>query len=537
MCNKPLISVLVAALATLYPLGTASAQPDDGAADEAGAATDTGAAPAAAAEAAPAAEEEEEAYTLEDQFNELEDNLAGVEDRMDVIEKKSILDRLMLGADYRLIFNAFNYKGPSLDPYARDPMTGQPFEIDKTTPEIWSHRLRIPFGAEPTKSLRLTARLVMYKHFGDMDQAPFIMDFQATRVPRDSGVRFEQAWVDWFMTDSVTLSVGRLSYTDVNPPGELKENSTVRNPTWGLQIVDGEYETINLTFDLSRHIVEDLFARVFYASWYYDNDDPMGGGAFLDSGTKNLRIIGANVDMRIPGAGKTFLQLGYYAVPKFRPFYLPVPDPYFNPAADYTHAPSTMNGSLLFPSKMPYSLGSYQNVNGLLELLDIGGSGLDLFAGGAIGFLNPNGEAIEYEFLADPMDPNSRMSMPFLYLASQGDDGVGAFAMTGMRYTLPLGMKLNPKFGLEFNYGSRFHISFAMPNDQLVSKLTTRGQAIEGYLIVPVNDRIWMRGGYMRIDNDYTQGFFGPNPAMFGSTAPPSDYTLHNFNFVLSTTM
>ena len=533
MRNKPIMSVVVAALAALYPLRV-SAQPGDGVANEAGAANETDAANETGA--ANEAEVEEE-YTLEDQFNELEDNLAGVEDRMDVIEKKSILDRLMLGADYRLIYNAFKYKGPSLDPYARDPMTGQPLEIDKTTPEIWSHRLRIPFKAEPNKSLRLTARLVMFKNFGDMDQAPFTMDFQATRVPRDSGVRFEQAWVDWFMADWLTLSVGRLSYTDVNPPGELKENSTVRNPTWGLQIVDGEYETINLTFDLSKQLVEDFFARAFYASWYYDNDDPMGGGAFLDSGTKNLRIIGANIDMRIPGAGQTFVQLGYYIVPKFRPFYLPISDPYFNPAADYTHAPATMNGSLLFPSKMPYSLGSYQNINGLLELLDIGGSGVDFFAGGAIGILKPNGEAIEYELLADPMDANSRMSMPFLFLASEGDDGLGAFAMTGLRYTLPIRKKFHPKLGLEFNYGSRFHISFAMPNDQLVSKLTTRGHAVEGYLIVPVSDRIWLRGGYMRIDNDYSQGFFGPNPAMFGSTAPQSEYTLHNFNFVLNTTM
>jgi hypothetical protein len=474
------------------------------------------------------------------QMAELDERLTDLEESLDAVEKKSILDRVQLGADYRLVFNAFHYRGPSPNPYDRDPTDPTALRrIDETSAEIWSHRLRIPIYAEAHKNLRLTARLVMFKNFGDSDQAAFIQDYQTTRLPRDSGIRFEQAWLDWFVTDWLTFSLGRLSYTDVNPPVELKENTNVRNPTWGLHIVDGEYETINVTFNLSP-LVEQLYVRGFYASWFNDNDDPMGQFPFLSSGVDNLRIAGWNIDLRLPGLGRSYLQVGHYVVPEFRPFVIPISDPTFDPSADHTHAPAPLNGSLLYPSRLPQSLGSYHNLNALLELLEMGGSGLDVFAGFTIGLLSPNGKAIEYELPSDPADPMSaKQSTPFLYLASHGDDGTSFSLFTGLRMTLPIfSEKMRPKVGFEFNYGSRHHISFTMPNDQLVNRLATRGHAFESYVIIPIYaDHLFLRFGYVRIENEYQQGFFGPNPALFGSTAPEVNQTIQSFNAILNARM
>lgn len=461
--------------------------------------------------------------------DETRKRLDEVEDRLDVVEKKTILDRIRWGADYRTVLNTFVYRGPTSDPYAlsnpQDPLSRR--RIHSTTEEVWSHRLRLKAKAEPISSIRLTARMVMFKHFGDGDAPPFIQDSMSTSVPRDAGIRFDQLWLDWFLFGGLALSAGRIAYTEGNP-NELRENSTTRRATWGLHMVDGEYETVNLTLDLGW-LMPGTYVRGFYASWFNDNDDdPMGGFPFLTSGTDNLRIVGGNVDLMIPRLGKNFVQIGYFMVPRFRPFNIPIPDPGFDPAQDYTHAPAFLNGSLLFPSEMPDSLGSYQNVSMLIELYDVFGSGIDWFAAGALGIITPNGKGIEYEL---PVSPTQRMSTPFLFLASQGDDGLTGFVYAGLRYTLPV--KLRPKIGFEFNWGSRYMISFATQTDQLLTKLAVRGRAYESYLILPINKHVFLRASYLYIDNDYQTGFFGPNPALTGSTAPPFEQQIHNIQVVL----
>jgi len=470
--------------------------------------------------------------------SDLEQRLSEVEERLDQAEKKTILDRILLSGEYRTTLSTFVYRGPSPNPYdltdPSDPLSRR--RISDTTEEVWSHRFRLNLKAEPLESLRFTARLVMFKHFGDGDAPPFIPDFAATRVPRDSGLRFDQVWIDWFMFRWLALSAGRIAYSEGNP-NELRENSDVRRATWGLHMVDGEYETVNLTFDMTQ-ILDNLYLRLFYASWFNDNDDDVFGAfGFLSSGTDNLRIIGGNVELSIPGLGRNFVQAGYYYVPRFRPFVIPIPDPAFNPNSDATHAPAPLNDSLLFPSKLPDSMGAYQNVSLLVELYDAGGSGLDLFAAGAIGLIDPNGRGIEYELPVPTADPSNvvRRSRPFLFLASEGDSGTTYFLYAGARYTLPF--LTGPKIGFEFNYGSRYWISFAQQTDQLVNKLAVRGKAYEAYLIVPVNDHIFLKATYLHIDNDYQTGFFGPNPTLAGSTAPRYDQRIHNFQLVLNATL
>lgn len=476
----------------------------------------------------PEASDEEE-VSLQDQIFELED-------RLDAVERATVLDRIQLSGDFRFIYNAVWYEGPSPNPYDRvDPMAPTTRIINQTNPEIWSMRFRIKFRAEPVDSVRVTARLSMYKIFGDADSPAFIQDSMSTRIPRDAGVRFDTAWLDWFPTDWLSFSGGRIAYAGGNP-GELRNNSSVRQGTWGLHMVDGEYDTVNMTFNMSR-LLDEWYLRVFYASWFNDDDqDVFGGFPFLNSGTEPLRIVGGNLDLKIPGLGNNFVQLGYYIVPKFRPFTVPIPDPAFDPSMDHTRAPAFLNGSLLFPSQMPSSLGRYQNVSGLVQFYDIGGIGLDLFAAGAIGFLDPNGQGIGYE-LPNPMT-GERGTTPFLVLTSQGDDGKTYFGYAGFRYTLPWEALNQTKLGFEWNYGSRYSLSFAVQTDQLVTKLATRGMAYEAYIIVPVNDHLFFRASYVHLDGRYQGGFFGPNPALgFPSTSLRVNTKVHALQLILNASL
>jgi hypothetical protein len=471
----------------------------------------------------------------EERVEELDERLTYLEEAMDEVEKRAVLDRMQIGLDYRMIINRFSYRGPNPD----SPLG--PARSERDTAEIWSHRLVIPMRAEITPRLRFTARLAMFKHFGDNDQAPFFLDFQGTRVPRDAGLRVEHAWLDWFVTDWLALSAGRLSYLGRNPPGELKEHTGYRIPTWGLNLIDGEYEAATVTLTPLRDKLPDLYVRAFYVSWFSDFDDARGEFAFLDSGQSNMRFLGAIADMRVPGLDSTFVQLGYLTAPAFAVPPVPIRDPAFDPGSDFTNAPAPFDGSLLFPSVLPDSLGSVHSVSGLVEVLglDVGaGLALDGFLGAALNVTSPNGAAVEYE-LPDPANPGARVSTPFFVLISDGDTTLSTMVLAGLRLSLPKWKLAEPaKLGVEYNYGSRYSLSFAVPSDQLVSKWTVRGQAFDTYLILPVyRDRMFVRLGVLYIDNQYLTGIAGLNPAILGSIVPPVQQDILNYNLVVQVTL
>lgn len=478
-----------------------------------------------------AAEDEDAAAS--ERVDELDERLTYLEDAMDVVEKRAVLDRMQIGLDYRMIINRFSYRGP--DP--ENPLGTA--RVDRSSAEIWSHRLVVPMRADITPSLRFTARLAMFKHFGDTDQAPFLQDFQGTRVPRDAGLRVEHAWLDWFVTDWLALSAGRLSYLGRNPPGELKEHTGYRIPTWGLNMIDGEYEAATVTVTPWRDTLPELYLRGFYISWFSDFDDPRGEFGFLGSGQANARILGAIADMRVPGLDRTYVQLGYLTLPRFPSLAVPIPDPAFDPDSDATNAPPPFDGSLLFPSVLPDSLGTVHSISGLVEALDRGvgaGMKLDAFLGAAVTIADPNGQSIQYEL---PNGAGMRMNTPFFTLVSDGDTTLSTIVIAGARLSLPQWKLPEPaRVGLEYNYGSRYALSFANPSDQLVSKWTVRGQAIDGYLIVPVYpDRMFVRLGVLYLDHQYFNGLLGVNPVRFGSTVPPVEQDVLNFNFVVQVTL
>lgn len=465
----------------------------------------------------PAAVSTEEAEALRERIHELEG-------RVDEVEKKSALQRLELSGDYRTSLARYWYHGASPDsnPY------GPPEVVDLENEEQWLHRVRIMIKAQPSERFRFRGRMSVFKRYGTNTTTPSPVDFSQGRVPSDTSLRMDRFWLDWFITPKVALSFGRISYSD-GSPAELRENLDKPDATWGLTMVDGEYET----FDLTAQLAPQVLVRGFYAAWAFPrNDDLFSSSLFLRSDTENLRIIGGNADVTIPSA-KLFAQLGAYYVPKFRPFSIPLPSLayYQNPAANPENAPPPLDGSLVFPSSLPESLGSYGNVSLFVMARDI--AGLDLFAGGSLGFLNPNGEAIKYRgFAFDPAtgqpildESGLPMEVPMLTLVGadqglwqRGPDGqvtsfdatpasrLTTFLYLGGRWTVPVGSTYAPKLGLEFNRSSRYAISFAQSNDLLTNKLATRGDAWEAYVIQPIGERAFLRVDWTYINAKYTSG-------------------------------
>lgn len=440
-----------------------------------------------------------------------------LEDRLDEVERRSGLQRIEWSGDYRVTVGSYRYHGASPDsnPYAA------PTVIDDRNQEQWLHRARLMLKAQPSKNFRFRGRMTVFKRFGSNTATPSPQDFSESRIPRDTAVRMDRFWLDWFITPTLALSAGRISYSD-GSPAELRENLTQSDATWGLTMVDGEYDTVDLTLQATPA----LLVRAFYASWAFPrNDDLFSSNLFLNSKVDNLRILGGNADLKLPAA-KLFAQLGAYHVPKFRPFEIPLPSPM--PPPNPGNNPPPLDGSLVFPTGLPDSLGTYTSLSAFVMLRDA--SGFDAFVGGALGLLRPNGESIGY-----PLAPDGS-TVPVLQLTGDGDRTT-TFIYLGARYTAPVGGAHAPRLGFEFNHSSRYAISFAQPTDLLTNKLANRGSAYEAYYIQPIDQRVFLRLGWQYIDTEYTGGFFGapdPDPATgqppHGGTAPPvnpSGQTLH----------
>lgn len=490
-----------------------------------------------------------------EQLASLIERLREMEKRVDDVERDAGLQRLQWSGDYRTSMASYFYRGASPDsnPYSAPTM------VSLNNREQWLHRVRLSIKAQPNKNFRFRGRVTAFKRFGTNVSTPSPQDFSQSRVPSDSTLRMDRFWVDWFVTPQVALSIGRISYSD-GSPAELRENLEQPDATWGTTMVDGEYETVDVTVRASRNV---LF-RGFYAAWAFPrNDDLFSSSLFLNSGTQNLRIVGGNVDVTL-GEGKLFSQLGFYAVPKFRPFSIPLPNPafYADPNANPSNAPPPLDGSLLFPSRLPDSLGSYANASVFIMARNV--AGVDLFAGGSVGYLNPNKSAIYYRGFASDgseqpiltlvgADPglwsierdaqgqpiiDAQTGMPKgTFTPSDGGGKFTTFAHLGARWTLPLETKRRPKLGVEYNRASRYHISFAQSNDLLTNKLAVRGSAWEAYLLQPITERAFLRLNWTFIDAEYTSGspgniagatgFFGSpdNPmassSAHGGTSPP----------------
>ena len=84
--------------------------------------------------------------------------------------------------------------------------------------------------------------------------------------------------------------------------------------------------------------------------------------------------------------------------------------------------------------------------------------------------------------------------------AEDDDNNEGYGVYVGLRVPAPMG-----KFGLEYNYGSKYWTPFTQNQDDLLgSKLSTRGQVGEAYYIFDINPNCFIKVGGLYYDFEYS---------------------------------
>jgi Protein of unknown function (DUF3373) len=481
-----------------------AATPPSGAEDDAdGDAEGDGAAEAPAAGEVKGLSPEEVAQKFEDQ----ETRLRELEDIVENLERKNAVQRLGWSADYRITLSSFRYSGDS--PLGERNPDGTPRQVTLRNLEQWTHRVRIAMQADPTPQLRFRARMVAFKRFGDTEFGP-TLDAAQGRLPRDATARFDRFWIDWFPTDKLSFSLGRISSTD-GSPAELRENLDRPAATISLGLVDSEYEGVAVAYQTG-----DIVLRAFYLAWQFQRpDDPFGVFPYLSRDSQPDRIYGSSFSYR-PDHGKipTF-ELSAYINPAFRAVY-PLDLPF--------------NGAVIKPAKLEKSYGALGAASALLLWRDLA-KGFDLFLSGSMSYSNSNGKTISY-----PIGPDGALVPLLTLVGGDVDNHLAYHAYAGFRLEAPFWAARAPRLGVEVSYGSRYLLTFSTPTTDLVSRLGIRGKTYDVYVIQPIYANLFARLSATFFDYDYAPalgggfGFVGTA----GGTAPKSDRSLRALNLMIN---
>ncbi len=330
---------------------------------------------------------------------------------------------------------------------------------------LYTHRFGLDLGAKVAQDVSLTARLAMYKTFGDQSldalsnapNTPYFADrvgvFDGTlsHIPSDSYLNVDRAYVTWnnLFDEDIWFSVGRRPSTQ-GAPTNLKYNTEWpgRGGTPAL-LVDYAFDGMTLGYGFDSDALPGGYAKVCYGRGFESGFKWSPGNSLEDTDMVGISIVPIDT-----GATRVWLQ--------------------WNRGMNIFDAPKMQN--TYFGTTMPKT-----------NLGDI-----DWFGAGIMGKMKNVGKGELYYFADLALSrthPNDNVSAQFgfqglltgaFFQPEAPKDKTGGAVFLGLRYDLPSKTKL----GFEYNHGSKNWITFAPASaDMWTSKVGTRGNVYEVYLI------------------------------------------------------
>jgi hypothetical protein len=344
---------------------------------------------------------------------------------------------------------------------------------------LYTNRLRLKFDAKIADNISFTARLSMYKAFGDstgvqmFNGSPTAMsiDGTTTRVPTGDMVRVERAYFSWNKIggSKFYLSVGRRPSTE-GPPMNFRQDEP-RGGTPSGALIDYQFDGATFGYNLSEKSTLRLCYGVGYSGGF-------GNGNILHSSNvvKDVHFLGGNFDLY--NTDKTLIQTTIARA--------------FNVTDGFTGEVvlpvNPLTGeSVLAPVIMRYQPSANMgNINLYGLNLQHTFKDFDLFASENWVSLRPK-SGVTTPFgglMSDPYENPTNREGHMLYL--------------GIRYNIPKDDG-RTKLGFEFNQGSKYWFNFAQAEDDIISpKTSTRGEAYETYLTHRLNDHFIFKTDFIR---------------------------------------
>ncbi len=344
---------------------------------------------------------------------------------------------------------------------------------------LQTNRLRLKFDAQVADNVSVTARLSMYKVFGDSSGVQVFngqpntlnIDGTSARVPTGDMVRVERVYFNWnnIGGSKLYLSIGRRPSTD-GPPWTYRQDEP-RGGTPSGSLIDYQFDGITVGY----HINDKVALRMCYGQGY---ESGFGNGNLLKTPAdrlKDVHFFGGNFDLYT--TDKTFIQStiarAWNVTDGFNGLTVLPNNPL---TGDPVQAPVIMRFT---PSA---NLGAI-NLYGLNVQRTLGQ--FDLYVSGNWVSMRPNGETTPFGgLMSDPFENPVNREGQMLY--------------AGLRYSIPKGDG-RTKVGVEFNHGSKYWFNFAQAEDDIIApKSNTRGEVYETYLTHRINDHFIFKADFMR---------------------------------------
>ena len=365
---------------------------------------------------------------------------------------------------------------------------------------MYTNRLRLNFDSQVADNLSVTARLSMYKVFGDstgvqvFDGQPASMsiDGTTTRVPNSDILRVERAYFTWNKIGGspLYLSIGRRPSTEGPPMNYRLDEPRGGTPSGGL--IDYQFDGITVGY----HVGEKMALRACYGLGYesgYGNGDVLKLPA---DRLKDVHFFGGNFDLY--STDKTFAQVTIARA-------WDVTDG-FNGQVVLPGNPLT-GESVLAPVIMRYTpsanLGAI-NLYGLNLTRKL--KQLDFYGSFNWSSTRPNGTTTPFGgLLSDPFETP--------------ENHEGHMVLLGARFSFPQNDG-RTKLGFEFNQGSKFWFNFAQAEDDIIApKSSTRGEVYETYLTHRINQRFILKADLIRYNYTYSgSGWHVQAPKLLSET-------------------
>lgn len=423
--------------------------------------------------------------------------------RLDKVERHAILDRIEFSGDMRVKADSLHYKNitlvqPPMNPdgsYNVNPDgTFKRSKYDLNNDVLYTTRLRLNMKAKVWDNVKFNGRLTMYKNWGDSTGVKefdswnsYTMDGTNSGNTTSDYIHVERAFFDWSDIGGTPLffSVGRRPST-YGPPTNYRENE-LRGGTVPGNLMFMNFDGATIGYKLEDQTgIPGLVARFCYGQGY---ESEWGNGElFNEVDVEDTHFAGFNIDAY--NDDTNYLQLTAFHVWDLADgfkgvFALPAPF-----------------GGEVMPGANLVARNSATNNIGDMNLASIvytreEENGIKWFVSGGLTQTDPNGNAGMFGGLLSDAIYNPATGE---YKAAEDESRDGYGVYVGFQTPAPLG-----KFGLEYNYGSRYWTPFTQAQDDVAgSKLATRGHAGEAYYIFDINPNMFLKVGAIYYDYEYT---------------------------------
>ncbi|WP_321368359.1 DUF3373 family protein [uncultured Desulfuromusa sp.] len=359
---------------------------------------------------------------------------------------------------------------------------------------------QLRLGMEKTfaDNIALGGQLYAFKYFGEFDTT-----FEKTALDT---IRADRIYLKWWdiAASNVHLSIGRRPFSSASPTNISSGDRQVGIPYGDFSDfnVDGVVVGYNLSpltgiagMDISLCYGEGIDSEWGNGTRFKDKnlaDAQLGGIKFAlyhDDKTLLQFSLFRAMDMT-DGVDGVFAYPGQYAA-------------LFAPSM-YTDLPKFSPISFVPGYRSPTVIGD-------INLAAFGfrreeDNGFVWFGSLAWTQLVPNGEAgmfgglgTDAVYEAILSDDGSEVYM--IPTRAENDDTQNGYGVyIGMQIPVPMG-----KFGLEYNYGSKYWTPFNQTQDDILgNKLVTRGHAAEAYYLFEINRNAFIKAGAIYYDFEYT---------------------------------